>query len=302
MEAPCAPADNRCMRRFVAGGLLILALAPSFARADSPLFVDSLVPRVFPIPREAHERVFRALLGPTRPDSLAEWPRTVVLSNLYDVEVACRTKLFSKEMEPGSPWIEWRSLGRIDAGDVAWYVAALSCTDAVCAEERVLHDRLALLAIDRDRSRLILLPPQAATIGDPGTEAVDSLASIRAGDHALVQVRRRVRSGHPCFDGGDRVDDDEHHFLVLRGDSLAQCFVLIPRDEWGSHDDVDGDSATERRGTIVMTATSVRMDYQIEERQYSPDGDESKTRTKITKRGVVRLAYDRRSGRFVRLE
>jgi len=189
----------------------------------------------------------------------------------------------------------------------AWFVAALSCVDSLCRfaqgpAEILLHDRLALLAVGRDRSRVLLLPPEAATIGDDGNVVVDSVASVRGDGYIVVQARRHLNSDHPCYDGGDFVATEEHYFLVLRGDSLAQGFMMVPREDWDSHDDVDGDLVTNRTAALSMSATSIRMSYQVEERQLSPDGDESRTRTKITRRGVVRLAYDKRSGRFRRQE
>ena len=38
-----------------------------------------------------------------------------------------------------------------------------------CGHELVLHDRVALLAVGQERSRVMLLPAAASTIGDRGT-------------------------------------------------------------------------------------------------------------------------------------
>jgi hypothetical protein len=297
------------MKCLVAATLLFAALAPAVGRAEQPAFEDSLAPQMIPIARGGHVALRKGVVS-TRVDSLPEDARTVVLANLLQLEWPCRTQLFGKDLEPGSPWLTWRSFGRVDTGDATWFAAALSCTDTLClayhereseAMPLVLHDRLALLAIGRDTSRVWLLPKEPATIGDAGTAVIDSVASIHGPGYALVQVRRRLESAHPCYDGGDYVSTDEHYFLVLRGDSLTQCFRMIPREEWISHDDVDGDQQTNRTATVSMSATSVRMSYRVVVRQYSPDADVAKPRTRSTRGGTVEVIYDPRTGRFRRV-
>jgi len=290
------------MRRFLAGTLVMLALTPAIVRADSPVFVDSLAPQVFTLTPGGHQSVRREAVGAARRDALTENQRAVVLATLGGLETSCRTGLLPKDEEPGSPWLAWRPLARADVGETVWYVAALSCSDSLCGSRLVLHDRLALLAVGRERSRVLLLPPEPAAIGDEGSAVVDSADVIPGDGFTLVPVKRHLQSDHPCYDGGDYTATDQQFVLLLRGDSLVQSMVLTRREEWDSHDDVDGDQETYRRSALSIMASSIRMDYQVIERQHSPDGDESKTRIKVTQRGVVRVAYDKASGRFRRVQ
>ena len=293
------------MIRRLTAVLAMLALAPASAPAGSPVFVDSLVPQAVSLYPAVHAGLRKVALGPDRPDSLTDFHRSVVLSTTQ-LESRCRTGLLMKEQEPGSPWLTWRSLARVDVDDAVWYVAALSCVDSVCSAhdepptELLLHDRVALLAVGRKRSRVFLLPPEPATIGDEGSALVDHASAIRGDGHTVVQVHRHLESSHPCYDGGDYVASDELYVFVLRGDSLAQALVLVPHEKWDSHDDVDGDHETDRTSTLSVTPTAIRLAYQVEERQHSPDGDETKVRTTISGRGVVTLLYDRRIGRYRR--
>jgi len=297
------------MKCLVAAAILLAVMAPAVARADHLAFEDSLKPQVVPIARGGHAGLRKDILS-TRVDSLPDWPRTVVLANLSTLEWPCRTQLFNKDLEPGSPWLLWRSFGRVDANNATWLLAALSCTDTLClayhehdaeAMPLVLHDRLALLGIGGDTSRVWLFPREPATIGDQGTAVVDSVASVAGAGYTLVQMRRRLDSEHPCYDGGDVFATDEHYFLVLRGDTLTQCFRMIPHEEWDSHDDVDGDLETRRTATISMSATSVRMSYQVVETKYSPDAEVEEPKILSTRRGAVEVAYDARTGRFRRI-
>lgn len=292
------------MKRFFATLLLLLACAT--ARADEPpVFVDSLAPQKFSL--NSFRDLKRQGFDHARDDTLGGLALRIVETDLDGLETACRTKLLMKEEEPGSPWLMWRSKRRVQAGDTPWYSGGLSCTDVLCGYsntedpvEPLLHDRAALVGIGPGRTRVYLWPKEPSTIGDEGSAEVYTVDAIPGKDYVLVQMWRAVTSEHPCYDGGDHVSSDEGYFMVLRGDSLVQCFRLVPKWEWDSHDDVDGDLETTRTSTLSVSATSIRMDYRVEERQHSPDGDESKTTTKITRRGAVNLAYDPKSGRFRR--
>jgi hypothetical protein len=287
------------MHTLRAAALSLLAVAPTVARADRPVVIDTLAAQVVALFQPGHESVRKQILGAARPDSLTEDQRMVVISTLSSLESSCRTDLFSKDAEPGSPSLLWRSLGRVDLGENAWYAAGLSCADFLCGDQLVLHDRVALLAIGRNRSRVILLPRMPATIGDPGTAVVDSMAWFRGDGYALLQVRRRLQSEHPCYGGGDYQASDEAYFFVLRGDSLAQSFGLVPWDFWGSHDDVDGDVDTERRATLRVTSRSVRMTYEVEERRFSPDGKD--VEKSVIGRGDLHYEYRPKEARFKRI-
>jgi hypothetical protein len=293
------------MRRSLAI-LVLLMCPPARARADEPVFVDSLVPQRIPVTSFRH--MGRQGFDAERSDSLTGLALRIV-EELDALESACRTHLYSKESEPGSPWLMWRSFRRVQAGNTPWYVGGLSCTDLLCRYsltedespvELVLHDRVALVGIGPERTCVYLFPPEPATIHDEGTAAIDSVGAIQGGDHVLVQIRRAVNSEHPCYDGGDREWSDEHYFVVLRGDSLLQCFRMILGHGYYSHDDVDGDAETYRTVALAVTANSIRMSYQDVETQHSLDENPAKDRTRVTRRGVVELAWDARTGRFRR--
>lgn len=294
------------MWRSLAILLLLLASAPAGAQADEPVFVDSLVPQLVPV--YSFRDLSRQGFDAERSDSLTGLALRIV-EELDGLESACRTNLFMKEQEPGSPWLMWRSFGRVPAGGTPWYVGGLSCTDVLCRYsltedeepvELVLHDRVALVGVGPERTSVYLFPPEPATIHDDGTAAVDSVGVVQGGDHVVVQIRRAVNSEHPCYDGGDREWSDEHYFLVLRGDSLLQCFRMTLGHGYYSHDDVDGDAESYRSADLAVTATSIRMRYQDVETQHSLDDNPAKDRSRVLRRGVVELAWDARAARFRR--
>jgi len=290
------------MRRSLATLLLMLTAMP--ARAfDQPVFVDSLVPQKIPV--HSFRNLSRQDFDYEHSDSLTGLALRIV-EELSQLEGPCRTNLLMKEEEPGSPWLMWRGFARIQAADTPWYAGGLSCADVLCRYsdtespvEPLLHDRVALVGIGPQRTCVYLLPPEPATIGDHGSAAVASAGANPGKGYVVIQVLRVVDSEHPCYDGGDHVSYDERYFMVLRGDSLVQSFKLVPRHEWYSHDDADGDLDTKRTASLSVSATLIRMAYQVEETQHSTDVPD-KTRTRITQRGVIELAYDERSGRFRR--
>src|SRR5262245_54225110 len=113
LKAGAARADNRSMLAWIAAIALLLSLVPASARAETPTFTDSLAPETVPLSPGAHHALWREAHGPGRPDSLSESLFTI-LATLRGAEATCRTNLFMKEQEPGSPWLEWRSFGRVD--------------------------------------------------------------------------------------------------------------------------------------------------------------------------------------------
>ena len=280
---------------------LIMVIAPSAAAADGAGVADSLPAQVIQFHPQDHPQVLEAVArSRTRSDSLDRRAAGLITSSLSWLEGECRATLLSKDAEPGSPWLLWRSRGRVELDGCVWYAGALSCTDAVCGSELLLHDRLALLHVRRDRSGLFVLPPRAAGIQD-GPSDVDSVAFIRGAGYVLVQARRRVTSEHPCYDGPDSQEATEMYFAVLRGDSVVQAFELESESTTSSHDDESGDAGADVRGDLVVTADAVQFDHAVEEWSESPDADPGKTKKAVTP-GTVRFEYRPKTGRFVRVK
>lgn len=280
---------------------LVLTMASSPVAASSRRVMDSLPGQIIRFDPQDHRSLLEAVArSRMRSDSLDRRAAGVVVSSLSRLEGECRSNLFSKDAEPGSPWLLWRSLGRVELDSCVWYAGALSCTDAVCGNELLLHDRLALLHVRRDRSGMSLFPQEASGIQD-GPADLDSVAFLRGAGYVLVQARRRVTSEHPCYDGPDAEEAAEMFFAVLRGDSVVQAFELESESYSGSHDDVSGDAGADVHGDLVVRADAVQLSYKAEEWSESPDADPAKTKRTVTP-GAVRFEYRPKTGHFVRVK
>ena len=280
---------------------LLLTIAPSPAAAAGWGVTDSLPGQIVRFHPLDHQGVLAAIArSRTQSDSLDRKAGGLVTSSLSWLEGECRTNLLSKGAEPGSPWLLWRSRGRVELDSCVWYVGALSCTDAVCGSELLLHDRLALLHVQRDRSGVIVFPQRASGIQEEPSD-VDSVAFLRGAGYVLVQARRRVTSEHPCYDGPDSHETTEMYFAVLRGDSVVQAFELELESTASSHDDESGDAGATVRGELAVRADAIQFNYAVEEWSESPDANPAKTKKAVAP-GTVRFEYRPKLGRFVRVK
>jgi hypothetical protein len=275
-----------------------LAPGPAPAAADAPDAVTPLPAWSASLDPRAHEALRRRLAaGGAAQESLRGAALDLAMGPLSPLERACRSGLLSKDAEPGSPWLAWRALGRAVADSCVWYLAALSCTDSLCGSALVPHDRLALLCVAPARSRLFLLPAEAARIGDHASR-VDSVSVFRAPGRVVVQARRITTSEHPCWDGPHVQRDEAACFAVLRGDSLAQSFALATASASADHDDVEGDSGTDVSGALRADASAIRLERRIETWREVPGDDAAPLRREVWHESV-RLAYRDDVGRFV---
>ena len=217
---------------------------------------------------------------------------------MRDDEATCRTSLRSKEEEPGSPWLSWRSLAHFAQDSTRWHVGVVSCVDSLCGGDQYRHDRLAILGIGRRGMTLTLYPEEAPTIASDRAE-IDSVEIFQGSDHALVLARLDTDTQRPCSAGPESYADETGYFVLLRGGQVAQAFRIDLGADWGSHDDVDGDTGGTRATTLRASNDSVTATFQIEdwhERSAPPWGEERH----VTDSGVVRFAYSADSTRFVR--
>ncbi len=131
---------------------------------------------------------------------------------------------------------------------------------------------------------------------------MDSVAILKGEGYALIQARREISSEHPCYDGPESSESTQALFALLRGDSVIQAFAILQAASSSSHNDVDGDSGTDRSGKLRVTADAVQLDYRVEEWAESPDMDPMKLQRKVIETGFVRFEYGPEKGRFVRAQ
>lgn len=291
----------RHVRLFLASLLgsaaLMVALATT-ARAAGP---DTLSAQVVPVDREAHAFLLDALADRTSGEE-ALYDRVSLAAGgaLAPVEASCRSGLFPKHMEPGSPWLGWRLLARVRRDSCDWFIGSLSCADTLCGGGLVTHERLALLSVTPAQARILLYPGRPSTIGDEGSCQVDSVALFKGSGHLLLQARRRSTSEHPCSDGPGRSSTVAADFFVLRGDRVLQAFTLETSAEAIDHDDEGGDSGVTTTGTLVASATAIQLDRRTDEWQEAADGDPKKTQHRI-REAKVRLRFHDGSGTYLGL-
>ena len=269
---------------------------------SAPFNIDPRVQgRVAVVPGDEQRWILAALSRqPAGVDSLPARAVRAILWLLSDDEGTCRTGLASKEEEPGSPWLSWHSLARIEQDSTLWHVGAVSCVDSLCGSDLYRHDRLAILGIGRHGMVLTLYPQEAPTIASERAE-IDSLKIYRGPDRILLVARLGTDSQHPCSDGPESYAGDTGYFVLLRGGQVAQAFRIDLGEDSASHDDVDGDAGTTQSASLHASADSVTVAYQLtdwHEQSAPPWGEERH----VTDSGVVRLVYDPDSTRFVRVE
>jgi hypothetical protein len=104
---------------------LIMATAPSASAADGAGVADSLPAQVIRFHPHDHSLFLEAVArSRTGSDSLDRRAADLITSSLSWLEGECRATLLSKDAEPGSPWLLWRSRGRVELDSCVWYAGA----------------------------------------------------------------------------------------------------------------------------------------------------------------------------------
>lgn len=274
--------------------LLLVAAVVATARS-APWAEDSLAAEVVSL--DDRELQFFQRLAADFPTDIDPFARrwSGVSSFLDADERACRSNLMSKEQEPGSPSLVWRALGRVVQEDATCFIGAVSCGDSLCGMW-IHHDRLGVLCLRPTEGELSVYPREAVTIGDGGTEAIDSLVVARGADHDLIQVRRRSSIDHPCYSGVQSGEMDERFFVVLRSGHAVQALRIV-----ASSYSSDESSASFQTGILTMTPESISLEYQEEEYISAGPGDTTTVESHaITDRGTLRYRYRADLGRFAR--
>jgi hypothetical protein len=272
-------------------------LRPPAARALDKVH-DPLVPAVASL--EGRDRVNLLMdlarvsagfdAGKARPMDTSEW-------GFWRDEEACRANPMSKEDEPGSPWVTWRTLARMEQGGDTCFVGALSCTDSLCGPDLVPHERLCVICADRDRAEVSLYPNEAPSIRDEPAE-IDSVAIFPAGDHILLEAHLKETDYSPCGGVGGSRGSVDGYFVTLRGGRVIQAFSLDLAVWVDEENPPEGDSGWAFTTTSRVTANVVEMDFKDEDWSDTTSAGEQRV---LNEAGTIRYEYNSEQGLFTRV-
>lgn len=220
-----------------------------------------------------------------------------LLRRLGEAESACRSEplLPSSDQQPGSPRLEWRSLGNTVQSKIRHWFGAISCTDELCGHS-VLHERLAILSVGADRATLSVVPGENPTIRWP-VARIDSLTVLNGDRYQLLVAWTTSTSDHPCWDTPEPWEAQDATFVVLSSGGVVQAFSMSlsgSRLSW----DVTVDQGSSLTTDISVTAAEVVVDHVYKDWYYPVDDSASGTHSETS--GRIRVA--RSDGKFVRIE